>query len=790
MNRFSTRHLLPVLIPLFLTACTAQKFHDPFRGMSLSELGTKLSQESQEAYKNSPYAPLSQDYFSRFTRDPHAHPQPSETVLDDSWHIAIADGSSPLAERMAGYLVDFLNRRMDVSLEIQKLSPNSPEFSAPRVIRLCETGGGTESVDESFTIEITDRNVRITGRDPAGLRDGIVKFVDIIGFRQAPFLAQGSQVYTPRLSVRLGTIPWMGSTRDLVFMGYNAAFVSGGNLHELSQSKIIPELIPRQTSSPANIAQSAVEARAHGLKTYCFINTRQKYDKDDPVFQAHPDMRGALTWKADGQYVLCTEHPLVRQYLKESVQGIFKADPNLDGLVLIIGGEGFYHCFMRPYGVKKGHTNCPRCEALGAETVVANLCNLLADAVREINPKAEVIAWPYSAEHVWSADKAQEGLIEKLKPGTAIFTEIEKDEYDPKPDGFKKHLWDYSIDLIGPGERAKKQVAACKKAGISIYMKSEPELSFEAPRLPHIPCMDLWLDRADALASCGADGAWVFPAFRPCYGTSAAEINKYVWWEPAPDHDAVLQSLAARMAGYEAASYVRDAWHYVSEAINFSPELPPYYTGPYYLGPAHPMCADPDAELPPVFYGRYLFHAEITDSEGLKTQPTFMKTPTGNIPVFTKYYQRMSQLLGQAAERMDYAEHFVPRRQRLTFDAEASAIRWFYHTARTEANFYESCQLRDRLLELAKKPYLSATEKVEAGEKYARWMEILLDERENTREALPVVQNDMRLDFYYGSDHTFPHAEDMIRAKLKIIDSEISDFLPQIAEQCGIQPER
>ena len=35
-------------------------------------------------------------------------------------------------------------------------------------------------------------------------------------------------------------------------------------------------------------------------------------------------------------------------------------------------------------------------------------------------------------------------------------------------------------------------------------------------------------DQAHRLAQdvSGADGAWVFPAFRPCFGTSAAEINK------------------------------------------------------------------------------------------------------------------------------------------------------------------------------------------------------------------------------------------------------------------------
>ena len=189
---------------------------------------------------------------------------------------------------------------------------------------------------------------------------------------------------------------------------------------------------------------------------------------------------------------------------------------------------------MRPYGVEKGHTNCERCEAIGAETVVANLCNLLAEAARRVNPEAEVLAWPYSAGHVWSADMAQTGFIRRLKPGTAILTEFVKDSVMEKPEGVRKSLWDYSIDLIGPGERAKQQIEACHAAGIPIRVLSMIEETFEASLLPHIPCMDRWADRAEAMTSSGADSVFVFQ-MGPYDASSAAEINKFLWWDPAPD---------------------------------------------------------------------------------------------------------------------------------------------------------------------------------------------------------------------------------------------------------------
>ena len=50
------------------------------------------------------------------------------------------------------------------------------------------------------------------------------------------------------------------------------------------------------------------------------------------------------------------------------------------------------------------------------------------------------------------------------------------------------------------------------------------------------------------------------------------------------------------------------------------------------------------------------------------------------------------------------------------------------------------------------------------------------------------MESDVRLDFYYGSDHTFSHGADMIRAKLDLIDREISEFLPALAQRCGFSP--
>jgi hypothetical protein len=141
----------------------------------------------------------------------------------------------------------------------------------------------------------------------------------------------------------------------------------------------------------------------------------------------------------------------------------------------------------------------------------------------------------------------------------------------------------------------------------------------------------------------------------------------------------------------------------------------------------------------------------------------------------------MEELLKLAVDEMAAARPLVPERCRLMFDAEDSPVRWFYHTARTEANFYESCQLRDRLLAFTAQKSKTKEQIADARRDYERWREVLLDEKANATESLPVMESDMRLDFYYGGDHNFSHGADMIRAKLEIIDHEINEFLPTLA---------
>jgi hypothetical protein len=139
---------------------------------------------------------LSTNYFSRFSLDPDAKAGADETAIDPNWRIALAADASTVAQRMAKDLAEFLDARMGVKLAMSELM--DAEKPALHSIILLESGGGDADAPDSFTIQIKPDSVVVRGQSAGGLRDGVVKLVDLIGFRHAPFF-DGEKTFTARV---------------------------------------------------------------------------------------------------------------------------------------------------------------------------------------------------------------------------------------------------------------------------------------------------------------------------------------------------------------------------------------------------------------------------------------------------------------------------------------------------------------------------------------------------------------------------------------------------------------
>ncbi len=168
-----------------------------------------LSRDLDAVYRKNPFAFLSRDYFARLSRDPCAVASTDEITIGTDWSILVGADTDPLVGVMAGDLAAFLKQRMGVDVTVRK--ETDAEAARTHTIVLTDHGGGDPSTAGSYTIDVGRDAVAVRGQNAAGLRDGVVQLVDRMGFRAAPILQIGEETLCPRLALRMGTIPRMGT---------------------------------------------------------------------------------------------------------------------------------------------------------------------------------------------------------------------------------------------------------------------------------------------------------------------------------------------------------------------------------------------------------------------------------------------------------------------------------------------------------------------------------------------------------------------------------------------------
>ena len=123
--------------------------------------------------------------------------------IGKDWQIVVGAGSQSLASLMAKDLAEFFRARMNVELVVHVAT--TPGRFRRRTMALIDHGGGASASPDSFTISVTRDRVVVKGQSPAGLRDGVVRLVDQIGFRAAPILQIGEDVFHAKASRSCGS---------------------------------------------------------------------------------------------------------------------------------------------------------------------------------------------------------------------------------------------------------------------------------------------------------------------------------------------------------------------------------------------------------------------------------------------------------------------------------------------------------------------------------------------------------------------------------------------------------
>ena len=564
------------------------------------------------------------------------------------------------------------------------------------------------------------------------------------------------------------------------------------NLHEFWKSDSLPELdAPGTEESLALLREHARRLADHGLDLFLVLDA-PALPSSHPVFQNHPELAGAQEEifleelsGTDGT-VLCVGNSRVVKAYGEVIEYVYAQVPEIAGSIVLVGGEGFHHCFMRPKNSDLRPTNCPHCAEQDPHEHVAGLVNALTAASKRAGSGKRLLAWPYSA-FVWSkADPGDSLWIEHVTPDSEVLSNFDCGDVDPTTNA-GVHLFDYNIKQIGPSSRFQSQMAVCQKKGISMLAKTESNTTPDTFFLPYLPVYFRWYERFKAIRESGATGFMGQWRFYGMNGSPPEELQYHSVWNPDRSAEELLHTISRRdfEIDSEAASQAVEAWRTLSEAWDAFPysamtggEREAYMRGPWYLGPAHPLIFD---EQSPYDLGKQFFlrRGDLAESlseaeiEELSGKPRFVCSLLLCLPFGVENYLKLARQCRDqwdvGVARLSQALGDSPNTKATREMNICLAISIHLHTLVNTVEFFE---LRDRLGRMAMGP-----EEFESIISELRG--VIEREMTNARRALPIVREDPRI----GFGHTYGEVYDaeMIEQKLRQCEFVLSRELPRIA---------
>ncbi len=605
----------------------------------------------------------------RFRRSTEAVAGPDDIELTSEWSLRLEAPKTDLTRRMIADFGQFCQRCMGIELR-QTGDGTSVVWSLTEP--LSDPINPQDPEVETFGIVVSAQEIRIEARHERGLLRGTHHLEWMMADRGGPILALGTTHHRPAFMPRISNGVFITGNQTFSnpgrftdeYLGLMSHFgVNGIHLYvdfwNIFRSATLPELnSPDFDGQIAALRAFNQRLLAYGIDLYLHINT-PPLDENHPVFLAHPEVKGARVEiffeELSGRpwHNLCSGSETTLRAYTEAIQALFSAASEAAGMVMIVGGECFYHCFTRPDQSVSGETNCPRCRGRDPSAEVANLANTAARAVKATGAHKSFYAWPYSA-FIWSAkDPSQTRWVSLLDPAVSVMTNFACG--DEGPSGVR--YFDYNISCIGPSQTFADQAAVRHQQGRPIFTKIETCTTPDAFFLPYLPLYRRWYRRLEAMKdvpAAGFIGQWRFFGMN---GSPPEEFQYRMTWGNASCED-LLRLRARRDLGLDAvgAGQAVAAWDDLSAAWDYYPysamtsgERHAYMRGPFYLGPAHPLIFDVQSryQLPDAFFSLRgdLAEMTLTEEELLElrrnSKPRYVSDLLVTLPYGTEEYLRL-----------------------------------------------------------------------------------------------------------------------------------------------------
>lgn len=255
-------------------------------------------------------------------------------------------------------------------------------------------------------------------------------------------------------------------------VGVNAIWIQGV-LFQLTKFPFAPHLSEGYEARLARLKDLTERCDKYGIKVYLYMNEPRSMPEN--FYEKYPHLKGHNA--KDDKVCLCTSTKEVQDYLTNGIESICRAVPLIGGFFTITRSENPTNCYSHS---SPETCTCPRCSQKTVGEVVGQTIACIERGAHKVNPAIKVIAWSWA----WNEENLE--IIEALPDNVVLQSQSEL-HVPYNIGGVKGEVVDYSMGIIGPGERAKKEWRAAKARGLETSAKVQINTTWEGSTIPAIP---------------------------------------------------------------------------------------------------------------------------------------------------------------------------------------------------------------------------------------------------------------------------------------------------------------
>jgi len=666
---------------------------------------------------------------------------------------------------------------------------------------------------ESFIIDVKPDSCFIYAGDVEGIRRGIFYIEDMMLRSRGPFLPLGTIEKNPVIKRRVsrcffGPIKRPPKMKDelmdevnyypeqylnrLAHEGVNGLWLTV-EFRDLVSTKYTPDAGKDAKKRLAKLKKTVESCLRYGIRTYIFCIEPRAWEADSPVIKNYPELAGAPRGKGN---FFCPMSQTAHKYLYESVNKIFRAVPELGGMINITHGERGTTCLSAVPAISdfKGKINCPRCSGKEPWEILHASLSAMEQGMHDASPDAELISWLYMPQpqrFVTGDSFALADWVYDLPAHTPDGVILQFNfESGVKRTEFGKLLvgGDYWISNPGPSSRFERIADVARRNGTSVSAKIQTGNSHEVATTPYVPLPSLLYRKFAAMHRLGVSHTmlcWYFGNYPGLMNKAAGMLSM----EPFPtDEHTFMKQLASIYWKKEDVSKVVKAWKYFSDGYENYPLTNMFqYYGPMHDGPVWPLLLKPvDAPLSPTW--------QIGSSRTLKDWP-----PSGDRvgecigEILT--LEEVVELTGRITKSWDVGvklfeeieQNYTNEPERISDIGVAKALGIQFHSGYNILHFY---LLREKMLRMAGRKRLNILNQL---------TDIIHSELELDKQLLFLCENDSRLGFHSEAEG-YKYFPDKIRWRMDQLKSVLKNDVPILKksilddkllfpEYTGLQPQ-